>query len=152
MTPPSRALRTKAGLNHGVQAMPSSVRSCLGWPLPCVFHGHGYSPFVTMVPVTRAPRGLDEARFGRCFDAHHSWRVPVVVTLPVTRACVLRGEVGPVGAISSDIGYCDVFVAQEVVRLPWPRVGRKESTMKCSAFHARGRVFFFALCAMLIVP
>jgi putative ABC transport system substrate-binding protein len=37
------------------------------------------------------------------------------------------------------------------VRLPWPRVGRKESTMKCGVFHPGGRVFFFALCAILIL-
>src|SRR4029434_1934944 len=38
-----------------------------------------------------------------------------------------------------------------MVRLPWPRVGRKESTMQCRAFHPGGRVFFFGLCAMLLL-
>src|SRR5215813_8953760 len=37
------------------------------------------------------------------------------------------------------------------VRLPWPRVGRKESTMQVSAFHPWGSVLCFALCAMLIL-
>src|SRR5262249_8237038 len=37
------------------------------------------------------------------------------------------------------------------VRLPWPRVGRKESTMQGSVFHPRSRVFCFALCALLIL-
>src|SRR5262245_29554913 len=77
MTPPSRALRTKAGLNHGVQAMPSSVRSCLGWPLPCVFHGHGYSPFVTIVPVIRSS---PVARL--CYDTPSGEARPFLISIP----------------------------------------------------------------------
>ena len=47
MTHPARALLTRAGgPHHGVQTPPSSVRSCLGWPLPCFFHVHGYRPFI----------------------------------------------------------------------------------------------------------
>jgi hypothetical protein len=34
---------------------------------------------------------------------------------------------------------------------PCPRVGRKESMMKCRAFHPGGRVCFFALVAMLLL-
>ena len=29
-----------------------------------------------------------------------------------------------------DIGYCDVFVAQEVVRLPWKEEGRHEADVR----------------------
>src|SRR5262249_16171848 len=37
-------------------------------------------------------RGRDAERCGLCYDAHHLWRVTVVVTLPETRPCVLRGK------------------------------------------------------------
>jgi hypothetical protein len=46
------------------------------------------------------------------YDQHHVRMVIVVVTLPDILPCVLRGGVGPVGAISSAIGSRDVFVAQ----------------------------------------
>src|SRR5262249_27101927 len=39
----------------------------------------------------------DEARRGLCYDEHHIWRGTVVVTLPETLPCVLKGEVGPMG-------------------------------------------------------
>src|SRR5262245_31481697 len=51
--------------------------------------------------VIRSPRGSDEVRCGLCYDAHHLWRVTVVVTLPDTRPCVLRRDVGPVGKDSA---------------------------------------------------
>jgi hypothetical protein len=34
-----------------------------------------------------------EARRGLCYDEHHVWIVTVVVALPETRPCVLRGDV-----------------------------------------------------------
>jgi hypothetical protein len=36
--------------------------------------------------------GSNEARCGLCYDQHQVWRVTVVMTLPDTLPCVLRGE------------------------------------------------------------
>ena len=36
-------------------------------------------------------RGRDEERRGLCYDQHQVWMVTVVVTLPETVPCVLRG-------------------------------------------------------------
>ena len=80
--------------------------------------------YVDISAVIRSCAGT-ETRRGLCYDQHHVWLVTVVVTLPDTRPCVLRGKWDRwaravphphCGAISSDIGYRDVFVAQEVVR------------------------------------
>src|SRR5215470_1535209 len=66
-------------------------------------------------------RGSDEEQCGLYYDQHQVWRVTVVVTLPDTLPCVLRGKWDQwaravphpnVGVISSDIGARDVFVAQ----------------------------------------
>ena len=46
-------------------------------------------------------RGSDEEQCGLYYDQHQVWRVTVVVTLPDTLPCVLRGEVGPMGKGSS---------------------------------------------------
>jgi hypothetical protein len=54
-----------------------------------------------IVAVIRSSRGCDEVRRGLCYDAHHGWVVTVVVTLPKTCLCVLRGEVGPGGQDSA---------------------------------------------------
>jgi hypothetical protein len=45
-----------------------------------------------IVAVIRSSRGRNAVRRGLCYDAHHLWRVPVVVTLPETRPGVLRGK------------------------------------------------------------
>ena len=50
-----------------------------------------------IVAVISSYRGSDEAQRGLCYDQHHGWMVTVVVTLPETRPCGLRGDVGPVG-------------------------------------------------------
>jgi hypothetical protein len=41
--------------------------------------------------------GSDEVRRGLCYDQHHVWKVTVVVTLPDTLPCVLRGRSGTDG-------------------------------------------------------
>jgi hypothetical protein len=43
----------------------------------------------------------DKEQRGLCYDQHQVWMVTVVVTLPDTLPCVLRGEVGPMGKGSS---------------------------------------------------
>src|SRR5262245_47682938 len=62
---------------------------------------------------------------GLCYDKHQVWTVTIAVTIPDILPCVLGGKwdrwarVVPhpnFGAISSAMGYRDVFVAQEVVR------------------------------------
>ena len=79
----------------------------------------------SITPVIRSSRGSDEVWRGLCYDEHHVWMGTVVVTLPETLPCVLRGKedqwVRTVphphgGAISSDSGYGDVCVAQDIVR------------------------------------
>jgi hypothetical protein len=32
--------------NFALEPTPNSLRSCLGLPLPCFFHGYGYRPFI----------------------------------------------------------------------------------------------------------
>ena len=53
---------------------------------------------VNIVPVIRScAGGSDEVRRGLCYDQHHVWKVTVVVTLPDTLPCVLRGRSGTDG-------------------------------------------------------
>jgi hypothetical protein len=46
-------------------------------------------------------RGSDEEQRRLCYDQHQVWMVTVVMTLPETLPCVLRGEVGPAGKDSA---------------------------------------------------
>ena len=50
-----------------------------------------------LVLTQRSCRSSDEVRCRLCYDAHHLWRVPVVVTLPEPRPGVFRGGSGTSG-------------------------------------------------------
>ena len=50
-----------------------------------------------MTAYPKLRRGSDEEQCGLYYDQHHVWMVTVVVTLPDTLPCVLRGGSGTEG-------------------------------------------------------